>query len=250
MVKSMQKSEGRVLPEIVQKLSTDLERIFSTQSRSDRQTALTSVALHYTKSDMMYGVVEAVCADDDLMNACAQSSESHPLGFDKFVLFASPLYEVRIHIWWPDAAKGRGDIHNHRFSFASAVIAGAIQVSSYRAGRPGVAMTRLAESRVESNVYEYNPVGSVEVKRITTLALSRGSAYYMDSSELHRVEVMGKGMTATLFISSGDERKNTTVITERDARKALAAKRDRLTIDEAKRRLLTFANDTARISGV
>jgi hypothetical protein len=246
MVKSMQESTNRILPEKVQKLNTDLERIFSTQSRSDRQAELTTIVLNYTENNKIHGIIQAVCADDNLMNACAQSSESHPLGFDKFVLVASPLYEVRIHIWWPDAAQGRGDIHNHRFSFASAVIVGAIQVSSYRTGRSGVTMTRLAESRVESNVYEYNPVGSVHVERATTLALSGGSSYYMDSSELHRVKIVGSGITATLFIRSRDERENTIVITETDIRKAPMAKRDRLTVDEARRRLLTFSNDIFR----
>lgn len=231
------------MPDTINGLNAELVPIFETLSHAERQTALIPILLHYTELDRMRALIRTACADDDLIAACAVNSERHPLGFDKFVLSASPLFEVRLHIWWPGAVSGRGDVHNHRFSYASAVIAGVIQVSSYRLGRSGVTMTRLAERRISSSVYKYRPVGDSHVKRMTTWALSSGSAYYMDATELHRVEMMGGQMAATLFIRTGDEHRNTTIMTARDPAEALKTERERLAADEVRKRLLRFVHN-------
>jgi hypothetical protein len=170
---------AEILPEVIQGIDANLSKVFARKDRSARQEALTASALNYSRHEVLQEVVYAVCANDRLIEICAQNSESHPLGFDKFVLLTSPLYELRLHIWWPDATRGRGDIHNHRFSFASAVVTGMIEVSSYRLGTPGRKMTHLVEE-VKNKAYKYRTLGDVKVKRTATLALSRGSSYYME----------------------------------------------------------------------
>ena len=234
---------AEILPEIVQRIDTDLSRIFVRKNRSDRQTALTAAALDYTGHDVIREVIQAVCGDEQLIESCAQNSESHPLGFDKFVLLTSPIYALRLHIWWPRATQGGGgDIHNHRFSFASAVIAGRIEVSSYRLGTPGRKMTQIVEGRAKNSIYKYSELGDVRVKRIATLAVGRGSAYYMDSTELHRVQMLDEDMSATLFIRSRDERSSTTLMTEGLRERAFATKREKLKVVEARSKLQAFVS--------
>jgi len=231
-----------VLPEIVRNLDGILIR--STNPKGDVTTRmlLTSLVLRYSSSDVLRCLIDEVCSDDVLMLKCAKLSERHPLGFDKLVVFSSSYYDIRIHVWWPDEPRQREDIHNHRFSFASAVITGTIEVSSYQLRGGGVAMTRLKEGRTDQNVYQYKVLGDASVWNMSALMLAKGSSYYMDGTVLHRVDVMSNSLVATLFIRGPQERDITTILTERTSYGSpKAGRRESYKPEEARRRLQALA---------
>jgi hypothetical protein len=233
---------ARPVPGVTDQLETALIDIAEHHDRGswDRQDALVSLAIRYSAHDAVRAMVNEVCTREPLMDACVRGSEIHPLGFDKFLLWSSSSYHVRLHIWWKDHGQRREDIHNHRFSFSSAVVIGSIRVYSYRLGRGGVIMTRRAEHKDENGIYEYTMMGSVGVHQISTLALTQGNSYYMDASQLHRVEVPDNNAAATLFITARNERRDTTVVSIGSAKTPRVGTRNRLTKKEIRDRLKLF----------
>ncbi|RJL32487.1 hypothetical protein [Bailinhaonella thermotolerans] len=184
------------------------------------------------------GLVEAVCGDEGLTARSARDSLAHPLGFDRFVLFTAPGYQLRLHVWWP-GSRMREDVHDHRFGFASAVVTGSLQVSAYVVGEPGTPMARFEESRSPTgDAYVFRPAGTVPVREWTTTLLGPGSGYSMRAEALHRVSaVPAAGPVATLFVKLPPVRATTTVLTGRAALPAPSAPRRPFTPDALRARL-------------
>ena len=120
------------LADLVRDLDAALEESYA-RGYWPRQQNLTSIIRRYSGRDSMLSIVTSISRDEYLMDSCVKRSQIHPLGFDKIVLLAAPNYQVHLHVWWNHAST-REDIHNHRFSFASGVVTGAIRMSSYRLG--------------------------------------------------------------------------------------------------------------------
>ena len=90
----------------------------------DKKAALeTTSAL--AQSSRLVELLQSLHGDLQAAATCAQQSYLHPLGFHRLMLIdASPLFELRCHVWWPDASPGVDHVHNHRFAFISAVVRG------------------------------------------------------------------------------------------------------------------------------
>ena len=230
------------LPDQITSFDSDLRQILTTSSILNREASLTSFALKCSQRSLVRRLVESVCSDDRLMASCAQRSVRHPLGFDKFVLHATDAYQLRLHIWWPEDAHGTEHIHNHRFSFVSGIILGRIQLASYRSMRSGVSYARYREKRHPSgSMYEYHPYGQARVGLANLQTLCAGTAYYLDSGELHRVYAADDGLSATLFIRFSQARKSTDVLVDAGGELPTTGTRANMNVREAKQRLESFA---------
>jgi hypothetical protein len=146
-------------------------------------------------------IVREICAREPLLARLASISQHHPLGFDKYVVHATPEYQLRLHVWWPWQQQGREDIHNHRFNFCSQVIAGTLRMDLYATAEPGEEMDEYREDHVRGKgSYVFHLIGSPTVKKINTSILSTGSVNYTAAEILHRVNALGDDVTATLFL--------------------------------------------------
>ncbi len=231
------------LPGSIVVFDAGLRHILTTSSMSDRERSLVSFAIRYSQRRLVFQLVKSVCADDGLMVLSAQRSTRHPLGFDKFVLYATDIYQLRLHVWWPDEAHGIEHIHNHRFSFVSGIVFGKIQLASYRSIRDGMSYARFREKRHPSDgMYEYHPYGHVRVGLASLQTLCAGSAYYLDSRELHRVHAVNDGLSATLFIRLPQVRKSTDVLVDPGGHIPTTGLRPNMTVGEARQRLESFAS--------
>lgn len=174
---------------------------------------LTSYLAEVSRPESVRLIIDAICADGELAEQCFHTALTHPLGFDKFVLYAAEAYDLRLHIWWPDEKRGREDIHNHRFSLFSGIIMGELQISAYEVCRQGVGMSCYEEVLNDrEGKYHYMPQQRVYVKQTSAISLSRGSAYYLSSKVLHRVAANGGALAATIFIRGIESRRTSLVI--------------------------------------
>lgn len=231
------------LPSDMAAFDSDLRRILATCPASRREAEIASFARRYSERAPVAGMIGSVCASNNLLIACAGLSVRHPLGFDKFVLYSTDLYQLRLHIWWPGEAHGTEHIHNHRFSFVSGIIAGRIIVASYRPERDGVPHRGFRETKDPvAGGYSYRPSGPVQVNLASLQTLCAGCAYYLDSGELHRVQAAGGGLAATLFIRFPRNRENTDVLVASDGVLPATGQREIMGIDETRRRLGSFAS--------
>jgi hypothetical protein len=234
------------LPGSIAAFDTGLRQILTTSSY-DREADIASLAMQYSQRGLVYQMIKSICADDSLMSSCAQRSARHPLGFDKFVLYATDAYQLRIHVWWPGETHGTEHIHNHRFSFVSGIIAGKIHVASYRLARKGVSYARFREKKYpDDGMYEYHPYGNVQIGLASLQMLCPGSVYYLDSRELHRVQAADDRLSATLFIRLSQIRASTDVLVDTGGKMPTSGLRDSMAIDAARRRLESFASVMGR----
>jgi hypothetical protein len=142
-------------------------------------------------------------ADEDCMKFASKHSYLHANGFEKIVLasFDGSSCKLRLHMWndQKDHPDQEGNIHNHRWSFASRVLIGQPLFEVYERGTDGI----------EHNEYEYIPNGEVGaftlnftkvtlLRRTIRLTLTEGASYSMHHSALHRVTATGPTVTVVL----------------------------------------------------
>ena len=149
--------------------------------------------------------VDAILASlmDDA-RACeevARKSVVHPNGFYKIVLLApaSATYQLRLHVWSTPVGT-RGDIHNHRWDFASWIIKGAFTQELFRvSGDDGQAVNHLIW---QSDCSE-GPVGFVQSTcKLTecrkTESLSDDDTYFLQANDIHRFCSLCRGLSLIL----------------------------------------------------
>lgn len=194
------------------------------------------------RRDQMAKVITSICESDRLLAECSSNSVSHPLGFDKLTLIATPSYQLKLHIWWPTTRnRTREDIHDHRFSFASVILAGSLKTEIFRLDDSGIPMFRFTEHKdVRNGSYLFDDAGITGVRHREINIFGTGSAYFMNSEVLHRVSVDEHELVATLFLKLPSVRHKTTVLMDHP----IPAKRNysRRTIDfrTTRQKLLDF----------
>lgn len=212
-----------------------------------RESAAEAISFvnRYCQPEAIGDIVRSVCADENLMASCGRRATEHPLGFDKYVLYSVGSYALRLHIWWPGQERVREHIHNHRFSFASAVILGGMNVESYRPSSDGATYVRYQETRDIGRFYAYQPRGQLGVGLSALHSLGPGSSYYLGANEYHRVQAPDQGLSATLFVGLSHDRSTTDILVNVDQRPPTVGARTSMGVPEAKRRLAAFCRALA-----
>lgn len=164
---------------------------------------------------LLEDVGRRLAADPGFANQTRRLSREHPNGFARIVLAAPPLERhVRIHVFpgnGPDV--GIADIHDHRWHFASKVIAGGIRIREFavseHSGIPFYAYKHLPHE--PSRGFSLQPLG---VKRLCvhrSWTCRAGETYSGRAETPHQVLAMPTVMSATLVIE-GDARARATSV--------------------------------------
>lgn len=166
------------------------------------------------RHDQIAKVITSICESDRLLAECSSNSVSHPLGFDKLTLIATPSYQLKLHIWWPNTRnRTREDIHDHRFNFASVILAGSLKTETFLLDESGIPMFKFTEHKDARNgSYLFDDAGMTGVRHREINILGTGSAYFMNFEVLHRVSVNEHELVATLFLKLPPVRHKTTVL--------------------------------------
>jgi hypothetical protein len=130
----------------------------------------------------------------------------HPNGFAKIVLLSRPLYKIRLHIWpnSPGSRIGiRENIHNHRWDFATILLAGGYCHQEFRPAASGENFyAYMYHSSDDLGSYPLDPRGTQALRRVFDAHLSQGSRYTISSEVLHRV-VPEPGQPAVSLVLEG-----------------------------------------------
>ncbi|MDQ7905997.1 hypothetical protein RB614_15905 [Phytohabitans sp. ZYX-F-186] len=162
-------------------------------------------------------LIGSVLASDDLAEALARRSYPHPLGFDKIILLSQqPLGQLRLHIWWPETARRREHVHNHRFAFASFVVTGEVRMRVYRPSDDGEALVHFRETSLAAEgVWEFQRLGDTRLRLCLNADLGAGSTYAMPADALHRIDASPL-LTATLFLETRSVREHSSIYADRE----------------------------------
>jgi hypothetical protein len=166
----------------------------------DKSTMLAFV-VELSRSGKLQELVSGIVSAPEMLAAVAASSVRHANGFDKIALTGGGGPQLRIHIWHPATKSSRPieNAHSHRWGFATAILIGSYTASTF-AVEPGDSYTRhtyFPATRVAD--YEMKNTGTADLFLTSISTLHKGSAYWIDSSIVHRVSVPEPdGLTATV----------------------------------------------------
>jgi hypothetical protein len=166
--------------------------------------------------DALLALLGQIEGDEAWIEQVAVSSYRHALGFDKFVLIpAWPDAQLRMHVWWPGDARVAEHVHDHRYSFASAVVAGRLRNNVFAVGDSGLAVgdyRRYAEDgAIVTQQWQFSYQGEERAGLSLSAEMSPGSTYSMHAGVLHRVEV-SRALTVTLLVETSAVKQSSSVL--------------------------------------
>jgi hypothetical protein len=131
----------------------------------------------------------------------------HDNGFYKFTLGQTTCGIVlRAHIWLEEHClrQGDGNIHNHRWSFASRILQGAMTTASFKADDTGT--LSLIHHTYRPGAPGIRHVGAARLSQVSSETFAEGEFYYLDATTLHRAQPEPGRTTVTLIARSKAER--------------------------------------------
>jgi hypothetical protein len=141
-------------------------------------------------------------------SATATNSYVHDNGFDRILLYNNPvnLIKLQLHIWYPlprPAVREPQLVHNHRWDFSSAIIAGDYTniVFEFDDECPDKYFhyKYFARGTKEHNALEF--VGMRSLKVIDSKQHNVGSVYSTESQALHKVDIPDDRLVSTMIIT-------------------------------------------------
>lgn len=174
-----------------------------------------------SQSTRVLALLDEVLADEVLLGEIAGRSYRHVNHFDKIVLVdggRSDGYRLTLHLWKPPyTEKELRDelIHDHRFSFWSAVLVGTLRSENFSRSESGAFYHRYQyipqKSAVTtvSNFYQFTGRAPLEIT--DRPAKRTGEVYYLWYERIHRVLLPRDGMTCTLVLRGPRRRQHSNV---------------------------------------
>lgn len=132
----------------------------------------------------------------------------HDNGFYKLTLGQSAGGVVlRAHVWLGDQRfhQGDGNIHNHRWNFASRILQGVMTTVSFKADDGGELSLLHHAYRPDADP-EIQYVGVARLCQVSSETFTDGDFYYLDATTIHRAQPGSGRTTVTLVARSKAER--------------------------------------------
>jgi hypothetical protein len=173
------------------------------------------------RTDRIVPLLQSLLADEPLLAKLAGSSYRHTNHFDKIVLVDSDDlfgYRLTLHLWDPPYSEADAtdeQIHDHRFSFWSHVLAGTLTSQNYVRSGAGNAYNEyryIPQKQFVSTVGNfYQHIGNAKLDEIAPSRLGAGASYHLFYQRIHRIVLPRRTTTCTLVLRGCRERNHASV---------------------------------------
>jgi hypothetical protein len=155
-------------------------------------------------------VIDRVLYQPRELAAVVSRSYAHPNGFRKLAVATSDDgTRLRVHHWSTEDTEP-SNVHNHRWSLASAVIVGQLRSALFADATVGDLVERYSFLPSQpGGQYTLSPNGMGTIRMTSVATYGPGTTYALDAAQLHRVQA-GRG-TLTVVLSGPPERESTDV---------------------------------------
>lgn len=154
----------------------------------------------------LVGWLRSLAGSPGLLDEVVDSSYWHANGFAKLVLYNTPDFRVRLHVWLAgENRRGEPDPHSHRWDFASTVLTGAgLDIAesrelAERRSAADVACTRYVYDGFEM-VEDLDELKGVYLHETRRFAVRPGNRYTTETTTIHTVAPKGNDLVATLLV--------------------------------------------------
>lgn len=189
--------------------ATQLDQFFAVHE--DANTALSHwLASHFSHYQLIE-LLQSILADQESLEQISARSYQHGNGFLKVVLLDRG-YKLRLHIWF--AGQGcEENIHDHRWSFSSLILAGTLKSEIWKDDQAG---QLLQEYEYHAATAQHAPckigIGLQRMSLDHIQVNTTGDHYVMPKGKLHRIMNPGHQLVATMMCSAPTEQGTTRLI--------------------------------------
>jgi hypothetical protein len=172
--------------------------------RADESRVLPSIVGALSSDEGLAQLLGLLLTDEAALAAIQRHSYYHHNGFRKLVLLQNASFKLRLHLWEARREQHHENIHDHRWNFASCLLAGSFQTVIWEEASDGPA-TRLDCTYTpggEDGAYGVRENGLVQLRPQATHTLRAGDLYYLPASTLHQVTDPGQGHTRSLMLTA------------------------------------------------
>lgn len=184
-------------------LATELDQFFAIHAQANAQLAQW-LGAHF-QAAMIRTLIQQILNDPELLQSVSSRSYQHGNGFLKVVLLDRG-YKLRLHIWFAGQACEE-NIHDHRWSFASHILAGTLRSEIWRD------VDTCQTSNLLADEYEYHAAqasqtayktqkGQCQLALEAEVAYHAGQSYVMPEETLHRIINPGHALVATIMCTA------------------------------------------------
>lgn len=154
-------------------------------------------------------ILREIMSNEPLLGEIAARSYCHVSHFDKIVLVEAEIpngFRLTLHLWSPpySAAELADElIHDHRFSFWSAILVGDLRSRNFAPSDTGTPFRRYQytpENQSAENFYAFQ--GSARLKASSVIHQTAGNAYFLPYDQTHKVILPRRDTACTLVLRS------------------------------------------------
>lgn len=142
-------------------------------------------------------------------------SYRHANGFEKVHLgdSISGCLRLRLHLWPGDGRTARGNIHGHRWNFASYVCQGALFQEMWSIADDGDQYLEYVYGSSEHlSGYSLDKLEMRGLKIAKSEVIKKGMAYHVSSDDLHRISNVSREKTYTIVLQDNKQRRTITKV--------------------------------------
>lgn len=209
-------------------------------TQAEETAELRRIVATATVSDIL-SIARELEEDREKLARTASFAYRHTNGFRKVTLFKSDACCLRVHIWEHGSSRAE-NIHNHRWGFASRVLAGTVSESRFELAGPGKRADEFGYVRAPgANSGLLERVREVELSQSGDLVHGESSLYSMTTQEIHRINDDYADGLITLVLTGSRREPRSLVYSAVDTRPIDDRADNTLSVEETRRALRELA---------
>ena len=199
----------RTAQTLLQQYQTQLEQYFAINHDATEQLSQ-FLEQHFSKTQILE-LVTAILQDQQSLAEISARSYQHGNGFLKVVLLDRG-YKLRLHIWFAGQSCEE-NIHDHRWSFSSLVLSGALVSEIWLDEQTGHCFEEYQYHAATKQQAPFKiSTGAKFLKLDHVQTNTAGDSYVMPKGKLHRIINPGHQLVATIMCSAPTEQGTTRLI--------------------------------------
>ncbi|MCH7306279.1 hypothetical protein MMP74_18180 [Acinetobacter sp. NIPH 1869] len=201
--------QKNIAQQLLQEYQNQLDQYYL--ENADATIALNQwLSVNFSKEQLCQ-FLQALLADESSLNEIAARSYQHGNGFLKVVLLDRG-YKLRLHIWFAGQSCEE-NIHDHRWSFSSLILAGQLTSEIWKDDIQGKAFQEFEyHAATKQDKAFKQEVGQNHLKLDHVRINQTGECYLMPKGQLHRIINHGDQLVATIMCSAPTEQGTTRLI--------------------------------------
>lgn len=199
----------RTAQTLLQQYQTQLEQYFAINHDATEQLSQ-FLEQHFSKTQILE-LVTAILQDQQSLAEISARSYQHGNGFLKVVLLDRG-YKLRLHIWFAGQSCEE-NIHDHRWSFSSLIVTGALTSEIWTDAITGKKFSAYQyHAATQSDAAFKTEVGMNTLNLSHLQVKQAGESYVMPKGKLHRIINPGHQLVSTIMCSAPTEQGTTRLI--------------------------------------